>query len=245
MIRPDKFTIKSQEAIAQAEDIAGKRGNPEIVPAHILAALLAQTDGVVVPILKKLGAAPEALAGETQKLIDGLSRVEGSGASGAHVSAELKRVLEKAFTVADSLKDDYVSTEHLLVAMADEKGSQVSRMLSAHGVTKESVLSALKDIRGNQRVTDPDPEGKFQALEKYAKDLTELARRGKLDPVGMRKSDGSSRCSPGGRRITPCSSASLVWARPLSWRDWPSASFRATYPRASKIKGSWHWISVR
>jgi ATP-dependent Clp protease ATP-binding subunit ClpB len=183
MIRPDKFTIKSQEAIAQAEDIAGKRGNPEIVPAHILAALLAQTDGVVVPILKKLGAAPEALAGETQKLIDGLSRVEGSGASGAHVSAELKRVLEKAFTVADSLKDDYVSTEHLLVAMADEKGSQVSRMLSANGVTKESVLSALKDIRGNQRVTDPDPEGKFLALEKYAKDLTELARRGKLDPV--------------------------------------------------------------
>jgi ATP-dependent Clp protease ATP-binding subunit ClpB len=183
MIRPDKFTIKSQEAIAQAEDIAGKHGNQEIVPEHLLAALLAQADGVVVPILKKLGAAPEALSGETQKIISGLPRVEGPGASGTHISAELKRVLEKAFTVADDLKDDYVSTEHLLVAMADEKGSRVSKALAAHGVTKESVLSSLREIRGNQRVSDPDPEGKFQALEKYAKDLTELARRGKLDPV--------------------------------------------------------------
>jgi len=183
MIRPDKFTIKSQEAIAQAEDIAGKRGNQEIVPQHLLAALLAQADGVVVPILKKLGAAPEALAGETQSAIERLPRVEGPGVSGSHISPELKRVLEKAFTVADSLKDDYVSTEHLLVAMADEKGGQVSKILSGHGVTKESILSALKDVRGTQRVTDPDPEGKFQALEKYAKDLTELARRGKLDPV--------------------------------------------------------------
>jgi len=183
MIRPDKFTIKSQEAIAQAEDIAGKRGNQEIVPQPLLAALLAQADGVVVPILKKLGAAPEALAGETQSAIERLPRVEGPGVSGSHISPELKRVLEKAFTVADSLKDDYVSTEHLLVAMADEKGGQVSKILSGHGVTKVSILSALKDVRGTQRVTDPDPEGKFQALEKYAKDLTELARRGKLDPV--------------------------------------------------------------
>src|SRR5512137_1566497 len=116
MIRPDKFTIKSQEAIAQAEDIAGKRGNQEIVALHLLAALLAQADGVVIPILRKLGAAPEALAGETQSAIERLPRVEGPGASGAHISPELKGVLEKAFSVADSLKDDYVSTEHLLVA---------------------------------------------------------------------------------------------------------------------------------
>ncbi len=183
MIRPDKFTTKSQEAIAQAEDLATKRGNQEIVPQHLLAALLAQADGIVVPILRKLGASPEALSGEAESLIDRLPRVEGPGASGPHVSAELKRVLEKAFTVADTLKDDYVSTEHLLIAMADEKGGQVSGMLSTHGVTKESVLASLKDIRGSQRITDPDPEGKFQALEKYAKDLTELARRGKLDPV--------------------------------------------------------------
>jgi ATP-dependent Clp protease ATP-binding subunit ClpB len=183
MIRPDKFTIKSQEAIAQAEDMAGKHGNPEIVPLHLMAALLAQADGVVVPILKKLGAAPELLAGETQSALDKLPRVEGPGASSSHISPELKRVLEKSFSVADSLKDDYVSTEHFLVAMTDEKGSPTSKILSAHGVTRESVLSALKDVRGNQRVTDPDPEGKFQALEKYAKDLTELARRGKLDPV--------------------------------------------------------------
>ncbi len=94
MIRPDKFTIKSQEAITQAEDIAAKHGNPEIVPQHLLAALLVQTDGVVVPILKKLGASPEALAGETDDQIDRLSRVEGPGASGTHISAELKRVQE-------------------------------------------------------------------------------------------------------------------------------------------------------
>ena len=122
MIRPDKFTIKSQEAIAQAEDMAGKRGNPEIVPQHLLAALLAQADGVVVPILRKLGAPPESLSGETERLIGALSRVEGEGAAEARISPELKRVLEKAFDVADDLKDEYVSTEHLLVAMADGKG---------------------------------------------------------------------------------------------------------------------------
>ncbi len=183
MIRPEKFTTKSQEAIAQAEDIAARHNNQQIVSPHLLAALLAQADGVVVPILKKLGASVESLSRDTEGLIARLPKVEGPGSTGAHISPELNHILEKSFAVADALKDDYVSTEHLLIAMADDKGSTVSDMLIKNGVTKDAVLSSLKEIRGNQRVTDPDPEGKFQALEKYAKDLTELARRGKLDPV--------------------------------------------------------------
>ncbi|MBN1573473.1 MAG: ATP-dependent chaperone ClpB [Deltaproteobacteria bacterium] len=183
MIRPDKFTIKTQEAIAAAEDTASKRGNPEIGTMHLMHALVTQEDGVVVPILKKLGAGRNAVESGLNELLDKQPRMEGAGASGPQISYGLRNVLEKSFSMADSLNDEYVSTEHLLMAMAEDKGTPVAELLKKNGVTKDAVMKALKEIRGNQRVVDPDPEGKYQALEKYARDLTELARAGKLDPV--------------------------------------------------------------
>ncbi|MBN1882262.1 MAG: ATP-dependent chaperone ClpB [Deltaproteobacteria bacterium] len=183
MIRPEKFTIKTQEALAGAQDIAGRNGNQQITPPHLMASLLSQADGLVIPILKKLGASTEVIDHDVQELIKTLPRVDGSGAGEPYLSPELKGVLTGAFSLADSLKDEYVSTEHLLMVMADGAGGDVSRILVKNGVSKERILGALKDIRGTQRVTDQDPEGKFQALEKYARDLTDLARRNKLDPV--------------------------------------------------------------
>jgi len=183
MIRPEKFTIKTQEALAGAQDIAGRNGNQQIASPHLMAALLSQADGLVIPILKKLGAPTEAIDHDVAELIKTLPRVDGPGVGEPYLSGELKGVLTGAFSLADSLKDEYVSTEHLLMVMADGKAGDVSRILSQHGVNQDRILDALKDIRGNQRVTDQDPEGKFQALEKYARDLTDLARRSKLDPV--------------------------------------------------------------
>jgi len=183
MIRPDKFTIKTQEAIATAEDTAAKRGNPEIGAVHLMYALVMQEDGVVVPILKKLGAERNAVENGLNDLLGKQPRMDGAGASGPQISRGLRNILEKSFSMADSLNDEYVSTEHLLMAMAEDKGTPVAELLTKNGVTKDAVLAALREIRGNQRVVDPDPEGKYQALEKYARDLTELARAGKLDPV--------------------------------------------------------------
>ena len=183
MIRPDRFTIKSQEALAGAQSLAQERKNQEITSPHLMFALLSQEDGVVNPILKKLGAMPEAIIKEMEELIGRLPRVDGAGAGEPYFSRELKGILDNAFTIMENLKDEYVSTEHLLIAILDAKGAPVSHILTKHGVNKDAVLSALKEIRGSQRVTDQDPEGKYQALEKYARDLTEEARRGKLDPV--------------------------------------------------------------
>ena len=183
MIKPDKLTIKSQEAIAQAQDFASKRNNQEIGPPHLLLALLSQPDGVALPLVRKLGGNPDSMTREAERLIDRLPRVEGAGAREPYLSQELNRVFDKSLALADSLRDEYVSAEHLLMALSQETGTSVYEILKNHGVTKDAILTALKDIRGNQRVTDPDPEGKYQALEKYARDLTELARRGNLDPV--------------------------------------------------------------
>src|SRR3954454_15307638 len=182
-IRWDKFTIKAQEAIQAANDVASEHGNPEMLPLHILSALLSDKEGVVVPVLGKIGLNVEALKQSVEREIAALPKQSGGGAHQASLSRAASGVLERAFKEADEFKDEYVSTEHLLLALADQKGDAAQRALASQGATRDAILQALTSVRGNQRVTDQNPEAKYQALERYARDLTDLARRGKLDPV--------------------------------------------------------------
>jgi ATP-dependent Clp protease ATP-binding subunit ClpB len=182
-IRWDKLTLKAQEAMQAANDAASHRGNSELVPLHLLAGLLADREGIVAPVLAKIGLNVDSLRADAEQALETLPKVSGSGAMQAALSPALSKVMEQAFREADHFKDDYVSTEHLLLALAQAKKDPAQLLLHKHGATHEAVLKALTSVRGNQRVTDPNPEAKFQALERYARDLTELARRGKLDPV--------------------------------------------------------------
>ncbi len=181
-IRWDKFTVKSQEAVQAASQIAGEHGNPELVTLHLLAALLADKESIVVPVLEKVGVPTAQLQAKVQEALEKLPKV--SGASGQPgMSAALNKVFEQAFKEAENFKDEYVSTEHLLLALTQQKNDGAQLVLASFGATHDAILKSLTSVRGSQRVTDQNPEAKFQALEKYAKDLTELARRGKLDPV--------------------------------------------------------------
>jgi ATP-dependent Clp protease ATP-binding subunit ClpB len=181
-IRFDKFTVKSQQAMQQAQGRATELGNPEIQPAHLLLALLEDREGVIPSVLGKIGVPAERLEHDLHQIEEKLPRV-GGNASQPGVSNTLNKVLEQAFREAANFKDEYVSTEHLLLGIAHQKGDPAQGALLALGATHEAILKALTAVRGSQRVTDQNPEGKFQALEKYAKNLTELAQRGKLDPV--------------------------------------------------------------
>ncbi|MGO9210587.1 MAG: ATP-dependent chaperone ClpB [Terriglobales bacterium] len=182
-IRWDKFTIKAQEAIQAANDLASQHGNPEMLPAHLLAALLEDREGIVVPVLERIGADGQAILAEARRQIERLPKVSGGGATQASLSAAVGRVLDQAFKDADNFKDEYVSTEHLLLAIAQSKGDAAQGLLAQQGATYDAILKALTSVRGTQRVTDQNPEAKYQALERYGRDLTEMARRGKLDPV--------------------------------------------------------------
>ena len=167
-----------QQAIAQASEL----GNPELQPVHLLLSLVADREGVIVPVLEKIGVPVERLESELHAIEEKLPRV--SGAQGQPgLSNRLNKAVEQAFKEAANFKDEYISTEHLLLGLVREKGDPAVDALLAEGATHDAILKALTAVRGSQRVTDQNPEGKFQALEKYAKDLTELARRGKLDPV--------------------------------------------------------------
>jgi ATP-dependent Clp protease ATP-binding subunit ClpB len=181
-IKWDKFTVKSQEALQVAQGKAAENGNPEVLPLHLLAALLEDKEGVVLPVLEKVGVAVQPLLAAVDAALAKLPKVQGS-AQQPQLSNTLTKVLDGAFKEAETFKDDYVSTEHLLLALAKLKNDPVQTALAAQGVNHAAVLKALQSVRGSQRVTDQNPEGKFQALEKYAKDLTDQARRGKLDPV--------------------------------------------------------------
>jgi ATP-dependent Clp protease ATP-binding subunit ClpB len=181
-IQWDKLTAKSQAALQTAQGAAAENGNPEVLPMHLLAALLEDREGVVLPVLEKIGVPPQELLAELNAAIAKLPKVQGA-ATQPGMGGALTKVLDAAFKEAANFKDDYVSTEHLLLALASSKSDPVQTALAAHGADHAAVLRALQAVRGSQRVTDPNPEGKFQALAKYAKDLTELARRGKLDPV--------------------------------------------------------------
>jgi ATP-dependent Clp protease ATP-binding subunit ClpB len=180
-IKWDRLTVKSQEAVQAASGHAADNGNPEVLPLHLMAALLEDREGVVIPVLEKIGVPVEQLLSGVNEAIQKLPKVQGGGQPG--LSNALQKVLEQGFKEAENFKDEYVSTEHLLLALSKAKNDPVQLALAALGGTHEAILKALSAVRGSQRVTDQNPEGKFQALEKYAKDLTELARRGKLDPV--------------------------------------------------------------
>lgn len=183
-MRFDKFTIKAQEAVQEAQELAESKRQQQILAVHILEVLLTQEQGIVVPLLKKLGINTDAILDKTMAAVNKLPQVSGSGAPGqAYVSAELRDTFNLAWEEASKLKDEYVSTEHLLLALAGQRNVLAGRILNEAGVTKESIYTALKEIRGSQRVTDQNPEEKYQALERYSKDLVELARKGKLDPV--------------------------------------------------------------
>jgi ATP-dependent Clp protease ATP-binding subunit ClpB len=181
-IRWDKFTVKSQQAMQQAQARAAELGNPEVQPVHLLLSLIEDREGVIPSVLGKIGVPTERLEHELHQIEEKLPRVAGS-ASQPGLSQALNQALEQAFREASNFKDEYVSTEHLLLGVAHQKGDAARDALLALGATHEAILQALTAVRGSQRVTDQNPEGKFQALEKYAKDLNDLARRGKLDPV--------------------------------------------------------------
>ncbi|MCU0584615.1 MAG: ATP-dependent chaperone ClpB [Desulfobacterales bacterium] len=182
-MRLDRFTIKAQELVQGAQALASRLGNQQIEPEHLAAAMLADREGIATAMLRKLGVAPEGLAAELQKLVEKLPRVSGAGTGDAYISPRTRSVLEAAFAEASQMKDEYVSIEHILLAMIDEKGGAASGVLARSGVTRDAVYKVMREVRGTQRITDPNPEEKYQALQKFSRDLTELARVGKLDPV--------------------------------------------------------------
>ena len=181
-IRWDKFTVKGQEAVQRASELASEHGNPELLPLHMLAALVEDREGIVPPVLEKIGIGVQAILNDVYKEMDRLPKVSGGAAQPA-MSQGLNQLLDRAFKEADNFKDEYVSTEHLLLAATELKRDAAQEILTRHGANHDAILRALTAVRGSQKVTDQNPEAKYQALERYAKDLTELARRGKLDPV--------------------------------------------------------------
>ncbi|MHB8502874.1 MAG: ATP-dependent chaperone ClpB [Candidatus Acidiferrales bacterium] len=181
MLRFDKMTVKAQEALQQANDVAARHENQQIEPVHLLAALVSQTDGVVPPLLARLGIRTEVLTQQIEREIARLPKVQGFAQQ--HMGKPLNNVLERAFDETGRFKDEYVSTEHLFLALAGEERDPAGQLLKRLGATHEAILQALTGVRGSQRVTSQNPEATYASLEKYARDLTELARRGKLDPV--------------------------------------------------------------
>lgn len=181
-MRLDKLTIKSREALEEAQNQAGQRHHQEITPAHLLLALLAQEGGIVTPLVKKIGVEPAVLAQSVEKeILSRLPQVEGVR-SGDRPSQEIGDLLEAAFKEAERLGDAYVSTEHLLLALSGGR-NQLAQLLTRIGISSDAVYGALTEVRGDQRVADENPEARYQALQKFTRDLTAAARQGKLDPV--------------------------------------------------------------
>src|SRR5271169_4293647 len=182
MFRLDKLTQKAQEALQQAQAIAESEENQILFPLHLLIALAEEREGIVRPVLEKCNAHPDAVVAEARRQLAALPKQAGMQ-PGMYLSQPMNQVLEKAFDEATRFKDEFVSTEHLLLAMAEERSDPAGQLLHRAGATHDAILKALVGVRGNQRVTDQNPETKYQALERYAHDLTEMARQGKLDPV--------------------------------------------------------------
>src|SRR6476620_4355787 len=178
----NKYTEKAREAVAAAIELAQQHNNPQLEPEHLLVALVDQRDGIVPELLRRMNADPNAIVREARELVKKLPSAYGGAQPG--MSPRLKLVTDQAQAEAERLKDEFVSTEHLLVAIADEAGrSPGAQLLKQHGVTRDTIFEALTTVRGSQRVTNENPEGTYQALARYGRDLTELARKGKLDPV--------------------------------------------------------------
>src|SRR5690348_9527520 len=181
MIRYDKLTVKAQEALQNAQEIAAQANQQQVEPLHLLAALLAQGDGVVSPLLAKLGISTESIAAELHRELERLPKVSGAGQQ--YLSEASNKVLNKAFDEAARFKDEYVSTEHIFLAIASLERDPAGALLARNDASHDAILQALVSVRGSHRVTSQNPEATYRALEQYARDLTELARRGKLDPV--------------------------------------------------------------
>ncbi|HUK13111.1 MAG TPA: ATP-dependent chaperone ClpB [Thermoanaerobaculaceae bacterium] len=181
MASNNNFTIKAGEALQAAFDLARERGNPEVIPAHLLHALLAQEEGLAPRLLEKVGAPLARVADEVRAALDRLPAAQGGAEP--QPSRDLRKVLDAAAKAAPQFQDEYVSVEHLLLALASVGGSSAAEILGRFGVDKQTLLRAIQELRGSHRVTDANPEEKFEALKKYGRDLTELARAGKLDPV--------------------------------------------------------------
>jgi ATP-dependent Clp protease ATP-binding subunit ClpB len=182
-MRFDKFTLKVQEALQEAQMLAENLGHQGIDVEHLLVALLKQPEGITDAILKKLGADSKNIESSLTKFLDRLPRVEGGGMAKGYMTSRLNKILDKALTEAARLKDEYVSAEHILIVIADEKQGEASKILRSSGITRDNIFNVLVEIRGNQRITDPNPEDKYQALKRYARDFNELARKGAFDPV--------------------------------------------------------------
>src|SRR5919206_4412557 len=175
-MHPDRFTIKAQEALAAAQRLAGARRNPQVAPQHLLVALLEQEGGIVVPVLQRAGADPEGIRRRANEALDKLPTVTGDATAAPALDATTGKLLEKADEEARGFGDEYVSTEHLLLALAADPQVDV-------GATRDQLADAVGAVRGPHRVTDQNPEDKYQALEKFGRDLTKAAEEGKLDPV--------------------------------------------------------------
>jgi ATP-dependent Clp protease ATP-binding subunit ClpB len=178
----NKYTEKAREAVASAAELAQQLNHPQIEPEHLLAALVEQREGIVPELLRKMTLDPAAMSREVRELLQNQPAAFGGSQPG--ISPRFKLVTDQAQAEADRLKDEFVSTEHLFLAIASEAGrSPAAKLLAQRGVTAAKIADAMKGVRGSQRVTNENPEGTYQALEKYGRDLTELARQGKLDPV--------------------------------------------------------------
>src|SRR5436309_2455159 len=182
MFRLDKLTQKAQEAVQQAQAVAEKNENQVMFPLHLLIALAQEKEGIVRPVLEKTGVHPDAVVTEAQRLLTNVPKATGMQ-PGMYLSQPLNQVLERAFDEAARFKDEFVSTEHLLLSLAEQRSDPAGQLLDRAGATHDAILKALVSVRGTQRITDQNPESKYQALERYAHDLTESARQGKLDPV--------------------------------------------------------------
>jgi ATP-dependent Clp protease ATP-binding subunit ClpB len=182
MVRFDRLTVKAQEAVADAQAIAGERHQQFVEVEHLLLALLLQEGGTVASLLAKLGADAGVIASEVEAELERVPKVTGAVGQ-VQISPRLTALFEAAFAEADRMKDEYISTEHIFLAMAEEKKGAALEILRAHGIDQDRVLKALAEVRGSQRVTDPEAEGRYQSLARFGRDLTDLARRGKLDPV--------------------------------------------------------------
>ncbi|MDB6109725.1 MAG: clpB, partial [Pedosphaera sp.] len=182
-MNPERFTTKAQAALQDAQRIAREHSNQEIEGEHLLAALLQQEEGLIQPLLQKLGVPIGQLSADLEQALRQRVKVQGTSSSDVFLGNSLKRALDAAEAQAGKLKDEYVSTEHLLLGLLSEPNPALKKLFQTYGLKYNDVLKALAELRGNQRVTDQDPEGKFQTLEKYGRDLTALARAGKIDPV--------------------------------------------------------------
>jgi ATP-dependent Clp protease ATP-binding subunit ClpB len=181
-MRFDKFTIKGQEAVSDAQTLAERKGHQEILPLHLALALIRQPEGLIGPVLNKAGVPASMVAGDLEQALSRLPQISGPGVT-TYFGQELKTSLDLAVREAEKMKDDYVSTEHLLIGILDNGATSAAQILASRGLTRDLVFQTLKEVRGQQRVTDQNPEEKYQALQRFTRDLTDEARRQRLDPV--------------------------------------------------------------